>query len=166
MKGQILVSRQTWVIRLAAVYAFLVFGTAFATSPALPAPKVELTVSAAISLKDSLDEITQLYHAEAPDVVIRFNYGASGTLQRQVEQGAPVDIFVSASPNQMDALESAGLVLSGTRKDIVRNQIVLIVPKGEGRNFEFCGPCGTGSQDHRHWRASRRSPPGNMRRRS
>ncbi len=137
MKGQILVSRQTWVIRLAAVYAFLVFGTAFATSPALPAPKVELTVSAAISLKDSLDEITQLYHAEAPDVVIRFNYGASGTLQRQVEQGAPVDIFVSASPNQMDALESAGLVLSGTRKDIVRNQIVLIVPKGRAGISSF-----------------------------
>lgn len=105
--------------------------TSFGGQPAPPQPSVELTVSAAISLKDSLDEIAQMYHAEMPDALIHFNYGASGTLQRQVEQGAPVDIFVSASPSQMDALESKGLVLAGTRKDLARNSIVLIVPKGK-----------------------------------
>jgi molybdate transport system substrate-binding protein len=90
-------------------------------------PSNELTVSAAISLKDSLDEIARLYHVEAPRVIIHYNYGASGTLQRQVEQGAPVDIFISASRAQMDALESRGFVASGTRRDLVRNEIVLIV---------------------------------------
>lgn len=104
---------------------------AFGGQPASPQPRVELTVSAAISLKDSLDEIAQIYHAEMPDAVIHFNYGASGTLQRQVEEGAPVDIFVSASPSQMDALEYKGLVLAGTRKDLVKNSIVLIVPAGK-----------------------------------
>jgi molybdate transport system substrate-binding protein len=108
-----------------------------AAYPPPPQPRVELTVSAAISLKDSLDEIGQLYHAQVPDAEIHFNYGASGTLQRQVEEGAPVDVFVSASPNQMDALESKGLVLPGTRKDLVKNAIVLIVPKGHAGISSF-----------------------------
>ena len=56
-----------------------------------PQPKVELTVSAAISLKDALNEIAQLYYAENPGAVIHFNLGGSGTLQHQIEQGAPVD---------------------------------------------------------------------------
>ena len=92
---------------------------------------VDLTVSAAISLKDSLDEIARLYQSKMPAVAIHFNYGASGTLQRQVEEGAPVDVFVSASPNQMDALEAEQLVLAETRKDLVKNAIVLIVLKGK-----------------------------------
>jgi molybdate transport system substrate-binding protein len=101
-------------------------------SPAGPAPqaaKAELTVSAAISLKDALDEAKQLYTTANPSVSIAMNYGASGTLQLQIEQGAPVDVFLSAAPKQMDALESKGLVLEGTRKDLLRNEVVLIVPK-------------------------------------
>jgi molybdate transport system substrate-binding protein len=92
--------------------------------------KTELTISAAISLKDSLDKIIQLYRAQTPDVAMHTNYGASGTLQRQAEEGAPVDIFVSASSDQMDALESEGLILAGTRFNLVRNSLVLIAPKG------------------------------------
>jgi molybdate transport system substrate-binding protein len=95
------------------------------------APQQELTVSAAISLKDVLDKAAQLYRIERPDTVIHFNLGASGTLQRQVEQGAPVDIFISASEDQMDSLASKGLLLAGTRRDLVKNAVVLIVPKGQ-----------------------------------
>lgn len=116
---------------VALLLAALLFTAAFGGHSAPPKPSVDLTVSAAISLKDSLDEISQMYHVEMPDTAIHFNYGASGTLQRQVEEGAPVDIFVSASPGQMDALESKGLVLVGTRRDLVENSIVLIIPKGK-----------------------------------
>jgi molybdate transport system substrate-binding protein len=56
------------------------------------------------------------------------NYGASGTLQLQIEQGAPVDVFLSAAPKQMDALAAKGLLLDGTRKDILRNEVVLVIP--------------------------------------
>jgi molybdate transport system substrate-binding protein len=91
--------------------------------------KTELTVSAAISLKDALDEIVRDYTAQHPDVSIATNYGASGTLQLQIEQGAPVDVYLSAAPAQMNALEMKGLLLDGTRKDLLRNEIVLIVPK-------------------------------------
>ena len=91
-----------------------------------------ITVSAAVSLKDVLDEIAQIYRAQTPDTVIHFNLGASGTLQRQIEEGAPVDVFISASEDQMNSLESKGLLLSGTRRDLVRNTaVVLIVPKGK-----------------------------------
>lgn len=105
--------------------------------------KIDLTISAAISLKDAIDENIHLYHARAPEVEIHANYGASGTLQRQVEEGAPVDIFVSASADQMNALETEGLILAGTREELARNSVVLITPKGahEIRGFaDLTGP--------------------------
>lgn len=100
-----------------------------APSAAEPQQHTDLTVSAAISLKDALDAAKQAYAAQDPNVSLAMNYGASGTLQLQIEQGAPVDVFVSAAPKQMDALESKGLLLEGTRKDLLRNEIVLIVPR-------------------------------------
>lgn len=94
------------------------------------APNRDLIVSAAVSLKDALDEIARLYHAERPGEIVRFNLGGSGTLERQIEQGAPVDLFISASSEDMDKLQSKALVLAGTRKDLLKNRIVLIVPAG------------------------------------
>jgi molybdate transport system substrate-binding protein len=91
--------------------------------------KTDLTVSAAISLKDALEDIKKLYQVENRDTNIIYNFGASGSLQQQIEQGAPVDLFLSAAPKQMDALEAKGLLLPGTRLDLVRNRIVLVVPK-------------------------------------
>src|ERR1700685_3566520 len=88
----------------------------------------EVTVSAAISLKDSLDEIGKLYEKAHPGAKISFNYAGSGTLQHQIEQGAPVDIFFSAAEKQMDALQAEHLVLLATRHDIVRNSLVLVTP--------------------------------------
>jgi molybdate transport system substrate-binding protein len=101
----------------------------FGGSSQAQAGKADLTVSAAISLKDALDEARQTYLAANPNVAIAANYGASGTLEIQIEQGAPVDVFVSAAPKQMDSLETKGLVLEGTRRDLLRNEVVLIVPK-------------------------------------
>lgn len=104
---------------------------ALTVNPCATAAPAGITVSAAISLKDVLNEIAQLYLAGNPKADIHFNLGASGSLQLQIEQGAPVDIFISAAPKQMDALESEGLLLAGTRKDLVRNELVLIVPRGK-----------------------------------
>ncbi len=80
-------------------------------------------------MKDALDEVGRDYAAANPGVTIASNYGASGTLQLQIEQGAPVDIYISASPKQMDDLEAKGLLFEGTRRNLLRNEIVLIVPK-------------------------------------
>jgi molybdate transport system substrate-binding protein len=97
----------------------------------------DLTVSAAASLKDVLDEIGAAYKTAQPSVTVRFNLGASGTLQQQIEQGAPVDVFLSAAPAQMDALAAKALLLEGTRRDLVRNSIVLITPASGGNVTSF-----------------------------
>jgi molybdate transport system substrate-binding protein len=104
-------------------------GTGFSVAPTPQPRHADLTVSAAISLKDALDAIKQAYASLDPDVSLLMNYGASGTLQLQIEQGAPVDVYLSAALKQMDALQSKGMLLEGTRRDLLRNEIVLIVPK-------------------------------------
>lgn len=97
-------------------------------SPAAP-PAVELTVSAAASLKDALTAIDQDFQRAHPETHITPNFGASGTLQLQIEQGAPVDVFISAAPQQMDTLAAKNLLLPGTRVDVLQNELVLIAPK-------------------------------------
>ncbi len=92
-----------------------------------PTP-VELNVSAAASLTDVLKEINALYVQENPHVTITPNFASSGTLQQQIEQGAPVDVFFSAAAKQMDNLQNGGLILVETRQNVVTNSLVLIVP--------------------------------------
>lgn len=100
-------------------------------APAVPGiSKTDLTISAAISLQNALQDIARLYHTAHPDVNVRLNLGASGMLQRQIEQGAPVDLFLSAAESEMDGLESKGLILRDTRENLLTNAVVLIVPKG------------------------------------
>jgi molybdate transport system substrate-binding protein len=101
-------------------------GNQGATPPAQT--PVALTVSAAASLTDAMNEIKGLYAKEKPNVTLTIQYGGSGTLQQQIEQGAPVDVFMSAAPTQMDALQNKSLLLEGTRKDLLTNKVVLIVP--------------------------------------
>ena len=97
---------------------------------AAEAPKpVELNISAAVSMKDALTEIQTNYLKKAPQVKLLYNLGASGSLQKQIEQGAPADIFISAAPKQMNELEAKNLVIKTTRKNLLENKLVLIVPK-------------------------------------
>ena len=87
-----------------------------------------LTVSAAISLKDAFDEIGIAFQAKTGKK-INFNYSASGALQQQIENGAPVDVLASAGEKQMDALARSGLIEPSTRRNFARNSLVLITPK-------------------------------------
>lgn len=120
--------RARQILSVAFLTLVIASGAAVAGAPPSPPAKTGLTISAAISLKDSLDQIEQVYVAENPGVSIAINYGGSGTLQLQIEQGAPVDIFLSAAPKQMNALDTERLLLPGTRKDFLGNEVVLIVP--------------------------------------
>lgn len=85
-----------------------------------------LTISAAASLRDTLTEIQSLYRQEQPSVTLTYNFGSSGSLQQQIEQGAPVDVFISAAPKQMDALQDKDLLLNDTRRNLLINQIALV----------------------------------------
>lgn len=87
---------------------------------------VELTVSAAASLTEAYGEIKELYELEK-GVKLILNFGASGTLQKQIEEGAEVDVFVSAAVKQMDALEEQNLIIKETRENIYRNELALLV---------------------------------------
>lgn len=92
------------------------------------APNSYLTVSAAMSLKSAFEEIGAIYEQKSPGVKVRFNFGASGMLEKQIESGAPADIFASASMKEMDELESKGLLIKNTRWNFARNSLVLVVP--------------------------------------
>jgi len=87
-----------------------------------------LTVSAAASLTDCMTEIQTAFNEQYPQVTITDNFGSSGSLQQQIEQGAPADIFISAGKKQMTALKDGGLMVDESIKDILQNQLVLVVP--------------------------------------
>ncbi len=88
----------------------------------------ELTLSAAISMKEAVDEIGRQFVASRPGTTLSFNFGSSGELQKQIEAGAPVDVFISAASRQMDELQQKGLVLPATRRNFARNVLVVIKP--------------------------------------
>lgn len=90
---------------------------------------IEITVYAAASLKDALGEIKPLYESENPDIKLVLNFGSSGTLQQQIEQGAPVDLFISAGQSQMNSLEEKQLLINTSRANILGNELVLVVRK-------------------------------------
>ncbi len=124
---------------LAAGIVFLVAaaGLAAFAQQSPPAKQAPITVSAAISLKDVLDQLGREYERDNPGAKVAFNYAGSGTLQHQIEQGAPVDIFFSAAQKQMDGLQSDGLILADTRKNIVANDLVLIAPSATDNIHTF-----------------------------
>ena len=93
------------------------------------AAETPLTVSAATSLRVVLTEIKTLYAREHAEVALTLNIGGSGMLQRQIENGAPADVFISASPKEIFALEKKGLLVRDSIRNVVRNTLVLIVPQ-------------------------------------
>lgn len=88
-----------------------------------------LTVFAAASLKNVLDEQGAAF-AAAGGVPVRFSYGASSALARQIEQGAPADLFLSADSDWMNYVQDRGLVVAASRRNLLSNRLALIAPAG------------------------------------
>ncbi|MBM7568782.1 molybdate ABC transporter substrate-binding protein [Paenibacillus sacheonensis] len=112
--------------------------TAAVALPAAPsataaAKKTELLVSAAASLKDSLGVIEKAYEKQHPTIDLVFNYGSSGTLQKQIEQGAPADLFFSAGSKQMDTLVKEDLIAN--HSTLLSNDLVMVVPSDSHVTF-------------------------------
>jgi molybdate transport system substrate-binding protein len=91
--------------------------------------KSTLTLSVAASLQDAIVEVEQGYQRDHAAVEFRNNFGSSGTLAREIEEGAPVDGFLSAGAKPMDDLQAKGLLVGGSRMKLLRNSLVLIVPQ-------------------------------------
>lgn len=115
------------------IFAAIFFSSCNSGDPNAPNNE-NLTISAAVSLKDAFTEIGELYKSKTGKNV-NFNFGASGTLQRQIETGAPVDVFASAGEKQLDELAAKNLIEKESRRDFARNTLVLIVPKNSGNTF-------------------------------
>ena len=110
------------------------------------AEPVELTVFAAASLTETLNQIAEDYKAVAPDVTLTFNFDSSGTLKTQIQEGAVCDLFLSAGQKQMDQLDASAdasvntegldFVLAGSRIDLLENKVTLAVPKGNPKGID------------------------------
>ena len=105
--------------------SFLVIGCA--AKPKVEA--VELNISAAASLTEAMADLQTEFKSTNPNITLVTNFGSSGSLQQQIEQGAPCDVFISAGKSQMKALNDKGLLLDSTNKDLVKNELVLVGPK-------------------------------------
>ena len=112
------------------------------------AQTTELTVFAAASMTETLNQIAEDYKTVEPNVFLTFNFASSGDLLSQIKEGADCDVFISAAPKQMNALDGSlkddadknpdGLdeLLEGTRIDLLENKVVLAVPEGNPKNID------------------------------
>ncbi len=87
-------------------------------------------VAAAISLKAPLEDAARQFAATSPGETISFTFGSSGQLAAQIENGAPVDLFVSASPVELERLAIGERIERGTRTTLAGNRLVIVVPRG------------------------------------
>nr|WP_125664178.1 molybdate ABC transporter substrate-binding protein [Paenibacillus baekrokdamisoli] len=130
--GGITLFKKASVVILSAALSLSVLLTS--VHPAVAAKsKTELLISAAASLKDSLEEIEKAYEKQHPDIDLTFNFGSSGTLQKQIEQGAPADLFFSAGKKQMDALIDQKLISESAT--LLGNELVMVVPSNSTKKF-------------------------------
>jgi molybdate transport system substrate-binding protein len=104
---------------------------------AVPASAADLQVFAAASLTDALKEIAPEYEKATGDKLV-LNLGASSTLARQIQEGAPADLFLSADEEKMNGLEKRKLLLPGTRESVLSNTLVVVVPLDS--NLRIAGP--------------------------
>src|SRR5215472_16476469 len=88
----------------------------------------EVILSVAISLKEVTEDLGRTFMVAHPGVTLRYNFGASGDLQKQIEAGAPVDVFLSAAQRQIDELEKQKLIIASTRRALARNVLVVVKP--------------------------------------
>lgn len=109
--------------RVFRIFCFLILSWTLSA----PAVAAEIQVFAAASLTDALQEIAATYEKETGDKVL-LNLSASSALARQIQEGAPADLFFSADEAKMDGVEKRGLVLKGTRKSLLSNTLVIVVP--------------------------------------
>ena len=107
--------------------------------------KTKLTVFAAASMTETMNEIAKAYQQEHPDIEIVYNFDSSGTLKQQIQNGAACDLFISAAQKQMDQLDASkderanpeklDFVLQGTRVDLLENKVVLATPEGNPKQI-------------------------------
>ena len=105
-------------------------------SAALPARAADTLVFAASSLSGALDEVVVAYRQQGGGALVA-SYAASSALAKQIEQGAPADVFISADEEWVDYLAARGKTLDGSRRDLMGNRLVLVAPAGKAVSLAF-----------------------------
>lgn len=118
MKEEKMFKKASWLL-IGCLIALIAMGS-------VNAHAAEITVSAAISLKEAFQEIGKLYESKTAGTKVVFNFGASGDLAKQIEGGAPVDVFASAAPKDMDQLLQKSFIISSSKADFAKNSVVLV----------------------------------------
>ena len=118
----------TSLITLGCTQTALLPNIATSTNGVASEDSIELTLSVATSVQDAMREVQTFYETENPHVSLIYNFGSSGSLAQQIAQGAPTDVFLSASKKWMDDLESQGQILEGSRQDLLLNALVMVTP--------------------------------------
>ncbi|WP_413162780.1 molybdate ABC transporter substrate-binding protein [Capilliphycus salinus ALCB114379] len=131
-----MIRREFLIDLIGLVAAFILFVSTVNVGSAQP-NQTTLTVAAGAGLKATMEAIQQVYSQTQPNVKIIYIFAASGALRQQIEQGAPVDVFISASSKFMDELQSKGLLLNETRRNLLTNQVALIVPQNMTGIYSF-----------------------------
>lgn len=127
MKKRTLMKRLTAALLVATMAAGMM--ACGSKEEAEEAEEAEIQVFIAASLNTVMTELAEMYNEEHPEVTITYNADSSGTLMTQIEEGYECDIFFSAAQKQMDQLEEDGLVVDGTRANVVNNQVVVVTLK-------------------------------------
>ena len=131
---------------LLALILLLAVGTSPAAFADSAKDKTELIVFAAASMTETLTELKAKYEEANPDVTITCNFDSSGTLKTQIQEGADCDLFISAAPKQMNALDAESdkeknpdgldFVLQGSRVNLLENKVALVVPEGNPKGVK------------------------------
>ena len=112
------------------------------------AEPVELIVFAAASMKETMTQIAEMYKSVAPEVTVTYNFDSSGTLLKQIKEGADCDLFISAAPTQMNAMDGSligdteknpdglDLIVTDSRVNLLENKVTLAVPEGNPKGIE------------------------------
>ncbi len=130
-------SRRRFTVSLLLLAATLLL-PGLAAAQGRQAPTIQpLLISAAVSLSELLQALGPVFGRSRRVPIPQLNLASSGTLQRQIEQGAPVDVIISAGSRQLDALERAGLLLPGSRRNLISNRLVLVVAANRSGRLDF-----------------------------
>ena len=112
------------------------------------AEPVELIVFAAASMKETMTQIVEMYKSVAPEVTVTYNFDSSGTLLKQIKEGADCDLFISAAPTQMNAMDGSligdteknpdglDLIVTDSRVNLLENKVTLAVPEGNPKGIK------------------------------
>ena len=117
----------------------LLFCSLLAT-PGMAADDTSVTVFAAASLKNAMDDVATAYEKHHPQTDLKISYAGSSTLAHQIEAGAPADVYVSANERWMDQLEKDGLIRADSRRDLLRNALVLVAPEDSDAQIAMTNP--------------------------